>query len=57
MSKIYEQAWDEVSREHEFICVCGKLCTGLHESTCRKFKDKVLKRCEELKNEARNSKA
>jgi hypothetical protein len=39
--KTREEADEEVSREHSMKCVCGKLCTGLHESYCRKFKEKV----------------
>jgi len=32
-----------VSNQHSLMCVCGRLCTGLHESTCRKFIEKVNK--------------
>lgn len=32
---------DEVSEQHSMWCVCGKLCTGLHESYCRKFQNKI----------------
>jgi len=39
--KARQEANDEVSREHEMFCVCGRLCTGLHESSCKKFRDKV----------------
>lgn len=41
---VREQANEEVSKEHSMFCVCGKLCTGLHESYCRKFKEKVWRR-------------
>ncbi len=39
--KARQEADEEVSREHEMFCVCGRLCTGLHESGCRRFKAKV----------------
>ena len=39
--KARQEADEEVSREHEMLCVCGRLCTGLHESSCQKFKAKV----------------
>lgn len=32
---------DKVSKEHYIWCVCGKLCTGLHEMNCKRFNDKV----------------
>ena len=34
----------EVSSEHPFKCVCGRLCTGLHERTCSRFRTKVNNR-------------
>ncbi len=30
-----------VSEMYPMFCLCGKLCTGLHESHCRKFQNKV----------------
>ncbi len=39
--KTRKEADEEVSREHEMWCVCRKLCTGLHESSCRQFQNKV----------------
>jgi hypothetical protein len=30
-----------VSSQCAMWCVCGKLCTGLHERTCARFKNKV----------------
>ncbi len=39
--KARKEADDEISDEHSMWCVCGKLCTGLHESSCKKFRDKV----------------
>lgn len=32
---------DEVSDSQTMFCVCGKLATGLHEETCRKFNKKI----------------
>jgi hypothetical protein len=31
----------EMSKKQSLLCVCGKLATGLHESSCRKFIDIV----------------
>jgi len=39
-----EQARKEVSDEHPFYCVCGRLCTGLHELHCAKFRTAVDRR-------------
>lgn len=41
--KLYDLAWDEVSQKHPIKCVCGRLCTGLHERTCSKFRAAVTK--------------
>jgi len=36
------QLTDEgVSQAHPLTCVCGRLCTGLHERSCRRFINKV----------------
>ena len=32
---------DEISNRQTMACVCGRLATGLHESNCRKFRNKV----------------
>ena len=42
--EIREMAYNEVSNEHSFFCVCGKLCSGFHEISCGKFRAKVEKR-------------
>lgn len=42
--ELREAAWDEVSGEHSLVCVCGRLCSGFHESSCGKFRAKVEKR-------------
>ena len=39
--KARREADEEVSKEHEMFCVCGKLCTGLHEGSCQRFRNKV----------------
>lgn len=32
---------EEVSLKCSMFCVCGRLCTGMHENHCRKFQDKI----------------
>lgn len=32
-----ERVFNELSDKQSMFCVCGKLATGLHESSCRKF--------------------
>ena len=39
--KARQEADQEISDEHSIKCVCGKLCTGLHESYCQRFKGAV----------------
>ena len=34
----------EVSDEHSMRCVCGRLCTGMHERNCSRFRNKVNSR-------------
>ena len=29
-----QTTWDELSDVHDMFCVCGRLCTGLHEQSC-----------------------
>lgn len=41
--EIYKQAEQYVSDKHPVKCVCGRLCTGLHELTCKKFRNAVNK--------------
>ena len=31
----------ELSDQQTIFCICGRLATGLHESRCRRFRDKV----------------
>lgn len=33
---------NEISTKQQLICVCGRLATGFHENTCRKFQGMVL---------------
>lgn len=33
----------EFSQKQEMFCICGKLATGLHERSCRKFNQLVNK--------------
>jgi hypothetical protein len=37
-------AWKEVSDRHPVKCLCGRLCTGLHEINCSKFQKAVDRR-------------
>ena len=39
--RVRQETNEEVSKEHPTWCVCRMLCTGLHESSCRRFKNKV----------------
>lgn len=32
---------DEISDSQSMFCVCGKLATGLHESSCRKLASRI----------------
>lgn len=36
-----DRAEQIVSNSQSIKCVCGKLATGLHESSCSRFKSKV----------------
>lgn len=44
----YEEAKEQISNEHPFRCVCGKLCTGLHEMNCIKFRQAVARRRDQI---------
>lgn len=39
--KTRQQVFNELSDQQTMFCCCGKLATGLHESYCRRFNDKV----------------
>lgn len=47
--ELYKKAELEISEAHPVKCICGRLCTGLHEQTCKKFKDSVERRYLRLK--------
>lgn len=59
--KAYDECSEEVSNEHSMFCVCGKLATGLHESSCAKFRKEVekrtVKKLEHLINDDNKSKS
>ena len=42
--KLYREAENQVSYEHPYKCVCGRLCTGLHERNCKQFRKSVERR-------------
>lgn len=46
---LYKQAEQIISDKHPMKCVCGRLCTGLHEMNCRAFKKAVEKKYNQLK--------
>ena len=39
--KTRQMVFDELSDQQTMFCCCGKLATGLHESNCIKFNNKV----------------
>ena len=38
---MYGKVFDDLSETQPIFCVCGKLATGIHERTCKKFNNKV----------------
>ena len=50
--KMRQQVENELSDKQSMFCLCGRLATGLHESHCSRFRNKVtdetLKRLEHL---------
>lgn len=50
--ELYQQAEDIVSEAHPYRCVCGRLCTGLHERTCKKFRNAVERKYLRLKKKS-----
>lgn len=36
-----QKANDLVSKQYPIFCICGRLCTGLHEQSCSRFKNRV----------------
>ena len=43
-----DKAEQQISDEHPIKCVCGRLCTGLHETRCAKFKKAVDRRTDKI---------
>lgn len=39
--QMYKKVEYELSDKQELFCICGKLATGFHEMTCRKFHKKI----------------
>ena len=42
--ELYREAENQVSDEHPYKCICGRLCTGLHERNCKQFRKSVERR-------------
>lgn len=40
--KTMNKVEDEISNMQSLYCVCGRLATGMHESHCQKFKNKII---------------
>ena len=41
--KTRKEVEDEISNNQPFFCVCGRLATGLHESSCKKLQNKITR--------------
>ena len=39
--KTRQQIENELSDKQSMFCLCGRLATGLHESHCSKFRNKI----------------
>ena len=39
--KVRQEVEDEISNQQKLFCICGRLATGLHETNCSKFRNKV----------------
>ena len=50
--KTRSEVENEISNRQSMFCLCGRLATGLHESHCSKFRNKItsetLKKLEHL---------
>jgi len=33
--ELYKKAENEISEKYPVKCICGRLCTGLHEMNCK----------------------
>ena len=49
--QFYKTASAQVSEEHPMFCVCGRLCTGLHEMRCGRFLRAVESRTKKLERQ------
>lgn len=41
--KVRRSVEDELSSQQAMWCLCGRLATGLHESHCTRFRNKVTR--------------
>jgi len=39
--KTRQEVSNDISDRQSVFCVCGRLATGLHESSCRKLQNKI----------------
>lgn len=39
--KTRQEISNDMSDKQSMFCICGKLATGLHESNCKRFKNKI----------------
>ncbi len=39
--KVKNKTEIELSEKQGMFCICGRLATGLHEGSCRKFRNKI----------------
>ena len=39
--KARQEVENEMSDKQSMFCLCGRLATGLHERSCRKFQNKI----------------
>ncbi len=53
--KAYDEAEAHISSKCSIKCVCGRLCTGLHEQNCVRFKKAVEKEFLHRKREEKTS--
>lgn len=41
--KVRQETENELSANQRPFCVCGRLATGFHENSCKKFREKIWK--------------
>lgn len=39
--RVRKEVDERVSRSFSMMCICGRLCTGMHERSCKRFQAKV----------------